>query len=207
VPSLTRSRDCNFQFLLGIASADFLRSESHGTYLTLRLYISSYGYENDCIAVDYLLTYLSLEVKLWWMDSIECLTTKLLNWISVTSLYLFYRLLWNMIDEITLSGNMCFIFIHRSLYKHILLMQPRGGISVDHWVVAEWKSDWIFFYNSNHTAYYTKGRFLECVRRELALLFTVCALTNSSTDLNSTVMRRWVLLAKHVILLKFWWKC
>jgi hypothetical protein len=31
-PSLTRSRVCSFQFLLGIASAAFLRSESHGTH-------------------------------------------------------------------------------------------------------------------------------------------------------------------------------
>jgi hypothetical protein len=31
-PSLTRSRVCSFQFLPGIASAAFLRSESHGTH-------------------------------------------------------------------------------------------------------------------------------------------------------------------------------
>jgi hypothetical protein len=31
-PSLTRSRICNFQFLPGIASAAFLRPESHGTH-------------------------------------------------------------------------------------------------------------------------------------------------------------------------------
>jgi hypothetical protein len=31
-PSLTRSRVCSFQFFLGIASAAFLRSESHGTH-------------------------------------------------------------------------------------------------------------------------------------------------------------------------------
>jgi hypothetical protein len=31
-PSLTRSPVCSFQFLLGIASAAFLRSESHGTH-------------------------------------------------------------------------------------------------------------------------------------------------------------------------------
>jgi hypothetical protein len=30
-PSLTRRRVCTFQFLLGIASTAFLRSESHGT--------------------------------------------------------------------------------------------------------------------------------------------------------------------------------
>jgi hypothetical protein len=30
-----------------------------------------------------------------------------------------------MIDEIALSGNMCFIFMHRTLHKHILLMQTR----------------------------------------------------------------------------------
>jgi hypothetical protein len=30
-PSLTRGRVCSFQFLLGIASSAFLRSESHGT--------------------------------------------------------------------------------------------------------------------------------------------------------------------------------
>jgi hypothetical protein len=32
-PSLTRSLVCNFQFLLGIANAAFLRSESHGTHV------------------------------------------------------------------------------------------------------------------------------------------------------------------------------
>jgi hypothetical protein len=32
VPSLTGSRVCSFQFLLGIASAVFLRSKSHGTH-------------------------------------------------------------------------------------------------------------------------------------------------------------------------------
>jgi hypothetical protein len=31
-PSLKRSQVCSFQFLLGIASAAFLRSESHGTH-------------------------------------------------------------------------------------------------------------------------------------------------------------------------------
>jgi hypothetical protein len=31
-PSLTRSLVCSFQFLLGIASADFLRSECYGTH-------------------------------------------------------------------------------------------------------------------------------------------------------------------------------
>jgi hypothetical protein len=31
-PSLTRGRVCSFQFLLGIASAAFLRSESNGTH-------------------------------------------------------------------------------------------------------------------------------------------------------------------------------
>jgi hypothetical protein len=35
-----------------------------------------YGYENDYLAVDYLLPYVSLEVKLQLIDSIECLTTK-----------------------------------------------------------------------------------------------------------------------------------
>jgi hypothetical protein len=39
-----------------------------------------------------------------------------------------------------------------------------------------------------YCACYTKGRLLECLQREVALLFTVCALANSSTDLNSTVM-------------------
>jgi hypothetical protein len=37
-----------------------------------------------------------------------------------------------------------------------------------------------------YCAYYTKGRLLECLQREVALLFTVCALTNYSTDFNST---------------------
>jgi hypothetical protein len=32
VPSLTRSQVCTVQFLLGITSAAFLRSESHGTH-------------------------------------------------------------------------------------------------------------------------------------------------------------------------------
>jgi hypothetical protein len=36
-PSLTRSRICSFQFLRGIASADFLKSESHGTHENILL--------------------------------------------------------------------------------------------------------------------------------------------------------------------------
>jgi hypothetical protein len=40
-PSLTRSRVCTFQFLLDIASAAFLRSESHGTHehISLSLFL------------------------------------------------------------------------------------------------------------------------------------------------------------------------
>jgi hypothetical protein len=40
------------------------------------IYVYICVYENYYVAVDYLLTYVSFEVKLWWMDCIECLTTK-----------------------------------------------------------------------------------------------------------------------------------
>jgi hypothetical protein len=36
-----------------------------------------------------------------------------------------------MIDEVALSGNMCFIFTHRTLHKHILLMQSRGVCTLE----------------------------------------------------------------------------
>jgi hypothetical protein len=39
-----------------------------------------------------------------------------------------------------------------------------------------------------YCACYTKGRLLECLQGEDALVFTVCALTNPSADLNSKVM-------------------
>jgi hypothetical protein len=38
-PSLTRNRVCSFQFLLGITSASFLRSQSHGTHRHIVLYL------------------------------------------------------------------------------------------------------------------------------------------------------------------------
>jgi hypothetical protein len=38
--SLTRRRVCSFQFLLGIASADFLTSESHATFMVLCLFFT-----------------------------------------------------------------------------------------------------------------------------------------------------------------------
>jgi hypothetical protein len=47
-PSLTRSRVCSFQFLPGIASAAFLRSESHGTrnqfFFLLENFLNSCGF-------------------------------------------------------------------------------------------------------------------------------------------------------------------
>jgi hypothetical protein len=36
-----------------------------------------------------------------------------------------------MIEEIALSGNMCFIFMHNTLYKHILLMHPRDVCTLE----------------------------------------------------------------------------
>jgi hypothetical protein len=52
-PSLTRSRVCSFQFLLGIASAPSLRSESHGTHermvLSLFFRLSHPGGSGSCI--------------------------------------------------------------------------------------------------------------------------------------------------------------
>jgi hypothetical protein len=36
-----------------------------------------------------------------------------------------------MIYEIALIGNMYFIYMHRNLYKHILLMQPRGVCTLE----------------------------------------------------------------------------
>jgi hypothetical protein len=59
-PSLTRSRVCSFQYLLGIAIAVFLRSESHGTHehiLSLRLRFPQPGGPGSCI-------YFPQEVKL-----------------------------------------------------------------------------------------------------------------------------------------------
>jgi hypothetical protein len=53
VPSLTRSRVCTFQFLPGIASAAFLRSEYHGTHehclLSLFLRLRQPGGPGSCI--------------------------------------------------------------------------------------------------------------------------------------------------------------
>jgi hypothetical protein len=47
-PSLTRSRVCSFQFLLGIASAAFLRFESHGTHEhSLSLFLDSCNLEGQ----------------------------------------------------------------------------------------------------------------------------------------------------------------
>jgi hypothetical protein len=52
-PSLTRSRVWTFQFLQGIASAAFLRSESHGTHehslLSLFLRLPQPGWPGSCI--------------------------------------------------------------------------------------------------------------------------------------------------------------
>jgi hypothetical protein len=52
-PSLTRSLVCTFQFLLGIASEAFLRSESHGTHehslLSLFLRLPQPGGPGSCI--------------------------------------------------------------------------------------------------------------------------------------------------------------
>jgi hypothetical protein len=52
-PSLTRSWVCSFQFLLGIASAAFLRFESHGTHehilLSLFLRLPQPGGPGSCI--------------------------------------------------------------------------------------------------------------------------------------------------------------
>jgi hypothetical protein len=36
-----------------------------------------------------------------------------------------------MIDEIALSGNTCFIFMHSTLYRPILLMRPRGVCTLE----------------------------------------------------------------------------
>jgi hypothetical protein len=52
-PSVTRSRICSFEFLLGIASANFLRSEFHGTHehilLSLFFRLSQPGGPGSCI--------------------------------------------------------------------------------------------------------------------------------------------------------------
>jgi hypothetical protein len=52
MPSLTRSRVCSFQFLLGITNAVFLRSEFHGTHehiLSLFLRLPQPGGPGSCI--------------------------------------------------------------------------------------------------------------------------------------------------------------
>jgi hypothetical protein len=55
VPSLTRSQICTFQFFPGIASADVLRSESHGTHdhslLSLFLRLPPPGGPGSCICL------------------------------------------------------------------------------------------------------------------------------------------------------------
>jgi hypothetical protein len=52
-PSLTRSWVCSFQFLLGVTSVAFLRSESHGTHehilLSLFLKLAQPGDPGSCI--------------------------------------------------------------------------------------------------------------------------------------------------------------
>jgi hypothetical protein len=105
-----------------------------------------------------------------------------------------------MIEEIALSGNMCLIFMHSSLHMHILLMQPRGVCTLEMGyllIIELWlKGNQIEYYFTTVTtllpkiycACYTKGRFSECLKREDPLFFIVCVLTNSSTELSSTVM-------------------
>jgi hypothetical protein len=93
-----------------------------------------------------------------------------------------------MIDEIALSGDMCLIFMHSTLYKHILLMQPRGVCTLEMGyllIIELWlKGNQIEYSLTTVTtllpkiccACYTKGTLLECLQREVALFFTVCAL-------------------------------
>jgi hypothetical protein len=67
-----------------------------------------------------------------------------------------------------------------------------------HWLVAEWKSDSTFLYNStphcflHHCICYTQVWMVEFLQREIALHSTACLLTNTSTDVNTTVMWWWI---------------
>jgi hypothetical protein len=104
-----------------------------------------------------------------------------LTWISVTPLLLFHRLLWNMNAEILLSANNVFIFIYRTVYNHLLLLQPTLYILVTwdfvHWVMVKWKSSSSLFYKStphcflHHCIDYTQIWLLECLLRIVALSF------------------------------------
>jgi hypothetical protein len=84
-----------------------------------------------------------------------------------------------MIDEIALSGNVCLIFMHSTLYKHILLMQPRGVCTLEMGyllIIELWlKGNQIEYPFRTVTtlilkiycACCTKGRLLECLQREV----------------------------------------
>jgi hypothetical protein len=89
-----------------------------------------------------------------------------------------------MIDEIALSGNMCFIFMHRTLYKLVLLMQPRGVCTLEMGyllIIELWLKGNETEYSSTtattllpeiYCARYTKGRLLESLQRQFSLCFS-----------------------------------
>jgi hypothetical protein len=65
-----------------------------------------------------------------------------------------------------------------------------------HWLVAEWKSNSTLLYNSTPHCFlhqctricYTQAWFVQFLQRELALHSIDCLLTNTSTDVNTTVL-------------------
>jgi hypothetical protein len=75
-----------------------------------------------------------------------------------------------------------------------------------HWLVAEWKSNSTFLYNSTPHCFlrqcicYTQVWLVEFVQRELALHWPACLITNTSTDVNTTVMSWCILPNKTCIL-------
>jgi hypothetical protein len=82
-------------------------------------------------------------------------------------------------------------------------------------VVAQWKSNSIFLYNSTAHCFlhdcicYTQVRFIECLQKGLALHFIICLLRNSSAEVNTTVMW-WCILPYKTCNLESWkfgWEC
>jgi hypothetical protein len=78
--------------------------------------------------------------------------------------------------------------------------------STVHWLVAEWKSNSTFLYNNTPHCFlhlclcYTQAWFVEFLQRVLALHWTACLLTNTSTNVNTTVMSWCILPNKTCIL-------
>jgi hypothetical protein len=85
-----------------------------------------YGYENDYLAVDYLLPYVNLEVKLWWKDSIVSPQNSTKLNVSDSSVVISQAVMkydWRNSPQ---WQHVFHFYAQNLLYKHILLLQPRG---------------------------------------------------------------------------------